>query len=252
MTRLARIGLAMDRSQPNVLSLDKVQALSRLSSSGVVPELGNAPSYDVIRDKIGLAGTLTYSYSLNLVMNNTLANRYETLLNITKWSKGESVEYMERNVLIDQGRQLFADSYGLSDTSSVLQVRLTGMQVNDFENVTFRVFNVSGMTNLERVMWRTSQTDPLVPLVYKTQFLVRKNGTDVSALPVSFGNGDTLEIIVYNDEIRLLDMNYIWTLAGSNVFPNGQIDYYDDPVFRLRSVCYPGVFKVEVWADVLV
>ena len=126
------------------------------------------------------------------------------------------------------------------------------MQANDFENVTFRVFNVSGTTNLERVMWRTSRTGPLVPLVYKTQFLVRKNGTDVPSLPVSFGRNDTLEIIIYNYEIRLLDMNYIWALAGSNVFPNGEIDYYDDPVYRLRSVCYPGVFKVEVWADAFV
>jgi hypothetical protein len=239
----------MDRSQPNVLSLDKIQALSSLNSRGVISELGNTPSYDVIRDKIGLAGTLTYSYSLGLVMNNTLANRFETLLNITKWPRGESVEYMERNVLIDEGRQLFVDAFGVSDTSSVLQVRLTGMQADDFENVTFRVLNVSGTTNLERVMWRTSRTDSLVPLVYKSQFLVRKNGVDVSSLPVSFGRNDTMEIIIYNTEIRNLDMNYIWALAGSNVFPNGEIDYFTDPVYRLRSVCYPGVFKVEVWAD---
>jgi hypothetical protein len=88
MTKLARIGLAVDRSQPNVLSLDEIQTLNKLSNSGVVHELGDTPSYDVIRDKIGLAGTLTYSYSLGLVMNNTLANRFDTLLNITAFPQG--------------------------------------------------------------------------------------------------------------------------------------------------------------------
>jgi hypothetical protein len=159
---------------------------------------------------------------------------------------------MERNVLIDEGKQLFVDADGVSDTSSVLQVRLTSMQADDNENVTFRVINVSGTTNLERVIWRTTRTDSLVPLAYKSQFIVRKNGVDVTSLPVSFGRNDVLEIVIYNSEIRLLDMNYIWALAGSNVFLNGEIDYYSDPVYRLRSVCYPGVFKVEVWADAFV
>jgi hypothetical protein len=252
MTRLARIGLAIDRSQPNVLSLSKIQALSNLSSRSVVHELGDRPSYAVIRDKIGLAGTLTYSYSLGLVMNNTLAGRYDTLLNITTYPKGESVEYMERNVLIDEGRQLFVDGQGISDVSSVLQVSLTDMQVDDFENVTFRVFNVSGPGTIDRVMWKSVPTDLPVPLVYKSQYLVRKNGTDVQSLPVSFGPNDKMEIIVYNTEIRHLDMNYIWVVSTGNVFPNGQINYYNDPDFRLRSVCYPGVFKVEVWADAFV
>jgi hypothetical protein len=236
-SQLARIGLAIDRSTPNVLSMDKVRAL------------GNLSRYDLIRDKIGLNGTLTYNYSLGLVMNNTLAGRHETLLNITTRPRGESVEYMERNVLIDVGRQLFVDCQGVTDITSVLRVQLTEMQVDDYENVTFRVFNVSGPGTVEWVMWKTNTGDPLVPLVYKTQYLVRKNGVDVPSLPVSFGPNDKIEIIVYNSEIRLLDMNYIWTVSASNVFPNGEINYYYDPDFRLRSVCYPGVFKVEVWAN---
>jgi hypothetical protein len=237
MSRLARIGLAKDRSMPNVLSMDKVRAL------------GNISQYALIREKIGLAGTLTYNYSLGLVMNNTLAGRHDSLLNITTWPKGDSVECLERNVLIDVGRQLFIDGAGITDISSVLQVSLTDMQVDDFENVTFRVFNVSGPGTVERVMWKTSPSDLPVPLVYRTQYIVRKNGVDVPSLPVAFGPGDKMEIIVYNSEIRSQDMNYIWTVSASNVFPNGEIDYYNDPDFRLRSVCYPGVFKVEVWPN---
>jgi hypothetical protein len=249
LTRLSRIGLAIDRSTPNVLSLDKIQALGNLSSKSVIPELGNTPSYSVIRDKIGLAGTLTYSYSLGLVMNNTLAGRYDTLLNITTWPKGDSVEYMERNVLVDEGRELFIDGWGVSDLSALLQIRLTDMQVDDFENATIQVLNASGPGTVERVLWRTNPTDMPVPLVYKSQYLVRKNGTDVQSLPVSFGPNDKVEIIVYNSEIRSQDMNYIWVVSATNVFPNGEINYYTDPVFRLRSVCYPGIFKVEVWAN---
>ena len=250
LTQLSRIGLAIDKSTPNVLSLDKITALGALSSRNVIPELGNAPSYDVIRDKIGLAGTLKYNYSLCLIMNNTLAGRYDTLLNITSWPRGDSVEHMERNVLIDEGRQLFVDGYGVSDVNALLQVKLTDMQAEDDENVTFRVFNVSGPGTVERVMWKTNPADMPVPLVYKTQFLVRKNGVDVPSLPVAFGPADKVEIIVYNGEIRSLDMNYIWVVSATNVFPNGEINYYNDPDFRLRSVCYPGVFKVEVWASV--
>ncbi len=151
-----------------------------------------------------------------------------------------------------KARQLFVDGHNVTDVSALLQVRLTGMQADDNENVTFRVLNVSGTTTLDLVKWRTSQTGSLVPLIYKTQYLVRKNGVDVPSIPVSFGKNDTMEIVIYNTEIRLNDMNYIWVIAGSNVFPNGEIDYYSDPVFRLRSVCYPGVFKVEVWADAFV
>ena len=249
LTRLSRIGLAVDKASPNVLSMDKIMALNAIGSRTVIPELGNAPSYGVIRDKIGLAGTLTYNYSLCLVMNNTLAGRYDTLLNITTWPKGDSVEYMERNVLIDEGRQLFVDGYGVVDLNALLQVNLADMQADDYENVTFRVFNVSGPGTVERVMWKTNPTDLPVPLVYKTQYLVRKNGVDVPSLPVAFGPGDCVEIIVYNSEIRSQDMKYIWVVSAANVFPNGEINYYDDPEFALRSVCYPGVFKVEVWAN---
>jgi hypothetical protein len=236
-SRLARIGLALDRSTPNVLSLAKVQAL------------GGITQYETIRDKIGLNGTLTYNYSLALLMNNTLAGRWDTLLNITTRPRGESVEYVERNVLIDLGRQLMVDGLNVTDLSSVLQVRLTDMQVDDFENVTFRVFNTSGPGTVERVMWKTSTGDPPVPLVYRTQFIVRKNGTDVPSLPVAFGPNDKIEIVVYNSEIRNLDMNYLWTVSASNVFPNGEINYYHDPDIRLHSVCYQGIFKVEVWAN---
>jgi hypothetical protein len=249
LTRLARIGLAVDRTTPNVLSLDKVRALGAISGRGVIAELGNAPSYSVIRDKIGLAGTLTYNYSIGLSMYNTLANRNETLLNITTWIKGGNIEYMERNVLVEVGRELFVDGYGVGDVSAVLQVNVRDMQADDYENVTFRVFNTSGPGTIERVMWKSSPGDPLVPLVYKAQYLVRKNGTDVQSLPVAFGPNDKMEIIVYNSEIRHLNMNYLWTVSATTVFPDGEINYYDDPDFKLRSVCYPGVFKVEVWAN---
>jgi hypothetical protein len=233
---LARIGLAMDRSTPNVLSLAKIQALDDIDD------------YKLIRDKIGLNGTLTYNYSLGLVMDNMLAHRRDTLLNITTWPPGDSVEHMDRNVLINLGRQLMVDGFGVTDVSSALQVRLTEMQVDDFEDVTFRVFNTSGPGTIDQLMWRTESGDPLVPLI-PSQFIVRKNGTEVPSLPVSFGPGDTMEITVYNSEIRLLDMNYIWTTSTGNVFPNGEINYYDDPNIRLHSVCYPGTFKVEVWAN---
>ena len=237
ISRLARIGLAEDRSTPNVLSIDKVRAL------------GNIGSYRVIREKIGLNGTLTYGFSLALVMNNTLAHRAETLLNIAPPIRGESVEYMERNVVVDVGQELFVDC-GLDPlTSAVLQVDLSDRSTSDTRNVTFRVFNTSGPGTIDRVMWKTDPTDLPVPLVYRNQFIVRKNGVDVPSLPVAFNPSDTVEIVVYNKEIQDLDMNYLWAVSTGNVFPGGQIDYFNDPLYPLHSVCYPGVFKIEVWAN---
>lgn len=237
LSQLARIGLADDKLTPNVLSMDKVRAL------------GDISSYEIIRNRIGLSGTLTYNFSLSLSMNDTLANRRVELLNITPAFKGESVEYMERNVMVDTGRQLFVDCYNPGMPNAALHVRLNEMPA-DGRNVTVRVFNASGPGNIKSVLW---QIDPVldtpVPLIYKNQFIVRKNGVDVPVLPASFGAGDLVEVVVYGDEVSDLGMEYLWVVSDMNVFPVTEISYYNDPTFRLRSVCNPGVFKVEVWAN---
>jgi hypothetical protein len=237
LSQLARIGLADDKLTPNVLSMDKVRALREISS------------YEVIRNRIGLAGTLTYNFSLSLLMNDTLANRRVELLNITPAFKGDSVEYMERNVMVDTGRQLFVDCYNPGIPNAALHVRLNEMPA-DGRNVTVRVFNASGPGNIKSVLW---QIDPVldipVPLIYRNQFIVRKNGVDVPVMPASFGAGDLVEVVVYGDEVRDLGMEYLWVVSDMNVFPVTEISYYNDPTFLLREVCYPGVFKVEVWAN---
>ncbi|OPY28303.1 MAG: hypothetical protein A4E28_01622 [Methanocella sp. PtaU1.Bin125] len=235
--RLARIGLADDKLTPNVLSLDKVRALDDMSN------------YDLIRDKIGLSGTLTYNFSLGLVMNDTMTGRRVELLNITPAIKGDSVEYMERNVMVDTGRQLFVDCYSPAMPNAALHVRLNEMPA-DGRNVTVRVFNASGPGTIKSVLW---QIDPVldtpVPLIYRNQFTVRKNGLEVPVLPAAFGPGDVVEVVVYGEEISDLGMEYLWIVSDTSVFPVTEISYYNDPAFPLRKVCYPGVFKVEVWAN---
>jgi hypothetical protein len=236
-SRVARIGLAEDKLSPNVLSMYKVRVLNNISN------------YDFIRGKIGLAGTLTYNFCLSLQMNDTLANRKVELLNITPSYKGESVEYMERNVMVDTGNELFIDCYRPDMPTGALRVQLLDMPAAEEQNVTIRIFNVSGPGTIERLLWQTDPLDVPVPMIFKNQFIVRKNGVDVPVLPVSFDANDTVEIVIYIDDVIDLDMEYLWVISSANIFPGNLINYYDDPKYPLKSVCYPGVFKIEVWAN---
>lgn len=251
LTSLARIGLADDKLTPNVLSLDKINALSALYARGYVPELKDT-SYDVIRDKLGLNGTLSYNFSLALVMNDTLAGRAETLLNVTPPFMGESVEHMERDVEVDTGDQLFVDCGRDASPSSVLQVDVSAMPADDQDNVTIRAYNATGPGTIDRVMWKSSPTDLPVPLLYQSQFIVRKNGVTLPRLASpynSFNASDVIEIVVYNGQIRSNSINCLWVVSSKPVFPGTTISYFDDPTCQLHKVCYPGVLNIEVWAN---
>jgi hypothetical protein len=237
LNRLARIGLADDKYTPNVLSREKILGLNGI---------GN---YTIIRDKIGLNGSITYDFGLSLIMNDTLAGRQVQMINITSPLKGDSIEYMERNVLVNMGAELFTDCYDPITPSGLLRVNIADMKSSDTRNVTLRVYNASGAGTVERLMWQTDPLDVPVPMVYKSEYIVRKNGVDVPVLPVAFGPGDIVEIVVYNDAIRVLDAKYLWVVSVANVFPGSEINYYEDPKYKLKNVCYPGVFKIEVWPN---
>lgn len=234
-SELARIGLAEDKMLPNVLSIDKITALNNISS------------YDTVREKIGLNGSITYNFSLSLVMSDTLAHKQIQLINIDQALKGESVESMDREVLVDMGKELYIDGYNPNLPTAAMITSVVDMQAYDTHNVTFRIYNTSG--DLQKLLW---QDDPLnlpVPMVYKSQFIVRKNGVDVPVLPVAFNSNDVIEIFVYNKPVRDLGVQYLWVVSGSNIFPGGQLNYYSDPVYKLRSSCYPATFKIGVWSD---
>lgn len=242
ISRLARIGLADDRTTPNVLSIDKIRAMAAITD------------YDLVRDKIGLNSTVRYNYTLSLTMNDALTGGQAELLNKTTIYQNNNVEYMERNVLIDTGKELYVDAGYPSGSgvaqSSVLKVSLANMTSDDTHNATLRLFNVTGTHVIRSVNWWQDPEGPLVPLIDNNQYYVRKNGLSAS-MPVTFNQSDIIEIAVQNSAIQAADVRHIWVIADSNVFPGVEVDYFHDPVYRLKSVCYPGLFRLEVWSDVL-
>ena len=242
-SHLARIGLAVDKLSPNVLSIDKIEELKTIS-------------YNVIRDKIGLAGTLTYDFGLKLTMDDTMVDHQEELLNITPQYKGQSVEYMERNVMVNMGKQLFVNCTPLGTSSSSIQVDVSERLAGDNHDMTVRIYNIPGPGNIKDVMWQAKSTDPdqvnfPTPFVYNEGFIVRINGVVMQDQSLaSFGAGDTVEVVIFGDMIPE-ETQYIWVSSdpAKPIFPTTGINYYHDPVYRLKDVCYPGVFMVEVWSN---
>ncbi len=238
LDRLARIGLAEDKLTPNVLSIDKVW------------KLGNISNYYFIRDKIGLAGTLTYNYSILLTMEDTLGQ--VELLNITPAYRGESVEYMERNVMVNKGKQLYLDSYTLNPSGDMVHIGLGDRPADDHDIVTIRIFNATEHGFIRTVVWQEDFSGDTTPLLFGEGFGVRINGSEVSNINLAeFDTGDTIEVYIYGDAI-VPEMKYLWITASARIFPVSEINYYDDPVYKLKGVCYPGKFKVEVWANEII
>ena len=237
---LARIGLATDRSAPNVLSVEKINALAQIDD------------YDLVRDKLGLNSTIVYDYSMGLTMTNTLTGKEITMLSMSPAYQNNNVEYLERNVLIDTGKALYVDcdrpsGAGVSQ-SSVLKVSLVNITSDDTRNVTLRIYNSSNPGTIRSVNWWQEPEGPLVPLIDNNQYSVRKNGMP-AAMPVAFGSGDVIEVIVKNSVIQTADIEHLWLIGDYNIFPGMEIDYFSDPVYKLKSVCYPGLFRLEVWSD---
>jgi len=242
LSAISRIGLADDRLSPNVLSINKINRLASITD------------YNLIRNKIGLDGTVTYNYAFSLNMTNTLSGEQKQLLNITSPDQNGNVEYMERKVLVDTGKELFVDGSkpqrSGSPNSAVLRVSIANMTSTDTDNVTIRLFNIPGTYTLKGLDSWQSPSDPPVPMVQSTQYNVLKNGNPVF-LPASFNQNDVVEVVVYNSAIRSANIDYLWVMAdpSSNVMPGDQVDYFEDLDYKLESVCYPGTFKVEVWSD---
>ncbi len=95
---VTRVGLAVDKRMPNVLSIKKIQALQDIP-------------YNVSRDKMGLNGTMIYNYSLAIdTVTSSGSVVYKTeIFNKSSNDTSDSVELLERVVLIREGEGLFID-----------------------------------------------------------------------------------------------------------------------------------------------
>ncbi len=236
--QLSRVGLAADRERPNVLSLDKIEELDKLVAS----------NYTLAREKMGLNGSIVYDISLSIKMHN-MTGDYELIQANWPAYRPSNVEHIERDVLVEAGKELFIDT-GVGHSDSVQRVCLANMTPDYKKDIVIRVFNVTGPVT--HVYW--SQEDIVSPTwVYGVDYSFYKNGALAGAPPVSLAPGDTLEIFIKNSALVYdadgnLQSRYVWIYGYGSMFPGGIIDYFDDPAFKLRGVCYPATMSMEVWS----
>ncbi|WP_424357885.1 DUF7287 family protein [Methanocella sp. MCL-LM] len=246
--QVTRIGLANDRMSPNVLSMNKIKALNKIND------------YDLVGEKVGLNGTITYDYTLSLTMKNELSQMNVPLLYKSGAEKNNNVEYMERNVLVDTGKQLFVDCGLVTGDTSLLDVNLSNRIYDPEENVTIRIFNTPGNNTFLRVMYAYDNASPYTPYILNKDYYLYKNGSQQLSVPFNFTNNDTVEVVVNSSSLyNSIGDQYVQLIQVrvdehvSKPFPPAGagygIDYAGNSTYMLQNVCYPGLFKIEVWSN---
>ncbi|CAJ35818.1 DUF7287 family protein [Methanocella arvoryzae] len=249
-TNFQRFGLARDKQSPNVLSLDKVEKLQSIYDKG---------KYDEIRQRIGLAGTVTYDFNMDLVMTN-MKGEDITLLNIDSSEPGDNMEKMQRYVQVDTGKQLFIDCQNPLDTSAkskVLRVNLAGRPSSDEHDVIIRLYNAEEDWTISAI--RGDETSfPMNDLFYQMDYVIMVNGDELPygpmpGTPIAIGKGDTVEVKFFHETISANDISYLLiSQSGADpesVLPGNEVGFINDPLYIRQSVCYPGTFTLEVWSD---
>ncbi|AFC99011.1 hypothetical protein Mtc_0240 [Methanocella conradii HZ254] len=233
---LLRIGLAGDRGHPNILSLNKIKALESLVAS----------DYTLVREKMGLNGSIIYDINVAVEMNGT------SLIN-APWpsASSQNIESIERVVLIDTGKELFVDcnNPGEQYNSNMLNVTLNNLTSRD-RDITIRIYNLTAAYPIGlaqdpiRVVSLSGNAISLPP----DDYIIKLNGEVKNSTDFGFMKGDVLEITILNTAISdpIISAVNIW--ANSSCMPGRPVDYVYDPVFKQKSVCYPGIMRVEVWS----
>ena len=241
---LARIGLAIDKTTPSVLSYDKVKAFNGITDPGFA------------RDRIGLNGSILYDYNITIDMEDGLQKKTVNVLTSGNNTMTNNVEFMERPVMIDTGKQLFINCSSLSSPSIVMTLYIGDKPQPYNKNLTARVYNVSSKFNVTEVRGYWSPTPDKIyskQLIWKSEYTIKKNGEYAKSLPVNYTPGDTIEIIVYNSTHNNYPfITYLHVYSDSTVLPGTIIDYFNDPDYRLKSVCYPGIFRLKVWSYAII
>ena len=241
-TSLERVGLADDKLSPNVLSIDKINALNDPAKV----------NYTLARDKMGLGGSILYDINISLVMNNTLTKQSHVDLLpgfVSKNGSTHEVGSIERSVMIDTGKEILADQ-GVPPTGPQLRlyVNLTGMSPRG--DATIRLYNASSTVKING-LFVGSYKVPTMPLF--SGYKINKNGVPITLADlqnIGYGPGDVVEI-TFLDSGPAGSANDIVVEADSTVFSGGDHQYMSDPMYKLGSICYPGTLKVEVWSNVL-
>jgi hypothetical protein len=252
-----RIGLAINKTVPDVLSIDKINAFAALAAN----------NYSIARDKLGLNGSIVYNFNVSITANETIPSAMTgpqdtynvNVLNVTSpYASTDNVELLDRNVMVDMGKALFLNCSAKQSTDNDQWINLTNMTTDDTSDVMIRIFGTANNVDLTKLGWSTIyQTTGPDTWSYEQDYMIYKNCKPVS-LPVTFNSSDVVDVVVYNEAFRdplnnnnlNPNIRYVYLEASnsSDMFPGGNIDYFTDPTFKQIDEEYPATMQLEVWS----
>ncbi|HTY91833.1 MAG TPA: hypothetical protein VMC84_11705 [Methanocella sp.] len=247
---LSRIGLADDKEHPNVLSQSKIDCLNEI--------LANSSNYTIVRDHMGLHGSIEYDVSVSIKMNGTGTE----LVNTSSWPMRSTtnVESIERSVLVDKGKEMCLDmGNDQVNRGSLFNVNLTNITYSSITgNLTIRIFNTSGTIN--NVLWSSNGANYISTWIYGTDYFYYVNGVYYPSSTFSINSNDIVELVIapsafYSDVNGLVLNKYIEISGTGSMFQDSStgvsFNYFHDKKYPLKSICYPATMRLEVWSDAL-
>jgi hypothetical protein len=240
-----RIGLADDKSDPNVLSIDKINAFNNLIGA----------DYPLARNSMGLSSSnIIYDIQVNLTVYNPLNQTTSTLIATTcNNSTNGEVENITRNVMVDYGKYFFVDAGVVdpySSSSPDLMVNIQNLTTRDNNLYIMFYYNVTSdvPANINSVNAFIGNSS--IPLIIDDPdgYSAMLNGNPIHSSPFTVNKGDVIQIIIYSGAIADNSISSIDIDASKSIFPTSNVNYVNDPVYQMKSICYPGTLKLEVWS----
>lgn len=246
--KITRVGLAVDKKSPNVLSAEKIKAMKKLP-------------YEKSRDKLGLNGSLVYDYSLTVTKLGN-PNNVELLHVRPDITNGANVDSLERVVLIREGEGLVMDCNG-APADNDLQINNASNMPRLEGNVTVRLINrVNDWAWFQNRIYVTYWINNFstMPIDIKTYpqeyFSIYKNGEYVTDLnSEGCQSNDVVDIVVNCSAIN--ELSPARNLTRINVFamegipqniktePPQKYSPFESIYFEYFNT--PGIMRLEVW-----
>ncbi|OPY27990.1 MAG: hypothetical protein A4E28_01766 [Methanocella sp. PtaU1.Bin125] len=251
---VARVGLAIDKRSPNVLSMDKIRAMQELP-------------YITARDKMGLNNTAVYNFSLTLKK----VGSDSPLLYFSDEYHTSFVESIDRVVHIREGQgilinapdyagqtnnisgpQSFGVIYYNPSLSGNVSVRIQGLDLTGIPTESLEPVNVSFYFSDAHQMWSDFN---LVANYSNHEYYIYKDGEYVTDIQSEeYDASSVIDIVVDTDRIYSTYFNPIMnlstirvnTISTTSCFPNQSI-YYNmtSPLYRYFDT--DGIMTLRVW-----
>jgi hypothetical protein len=253
---VTRVGLAVDKRTPNVLSMNKIRAVQQLP-------------YLTVRDKMGLNNTIVYNFSLSLIEMRPGDKKVE-LLNLSSDYYANMVESIDRAVKIREGEGILFDCTRYDDGKTPPLNRNYSILYNDpylSGNLTVRIVNMPHVPDgTPYPVWVQFYFDdshhgmesiPFDANYTAHEYYLYKNGQYVAdAENAVFGGSDIIDVIIDADQIHdnndfsTLGLNLstvrVNTASDRTCFPYSYEGYNrTNPIYNYYQ--YEGIMTLRVW-----